>query len=338
MKYLTLLFVFISSLGYSQRDTVPEGTYGVDYNVTDSQGRKQGKWVRVYENGSIYYAGQFKNSQPIGVFNYYYEGAGLMTIATHSDNGITESKSYRKDGSVVSVGKYKDQKKTGEWLLYDEGGKLIGVDDYEEDVLHGKSSVYYKNGQLAEKYSYDKGDRHGPWEEHFMDGKLKGQGDYSNGKLHGPILTYQDPGIKLYEGQLKDGVAVGEWRYYIEDGRLQLRILYDDFGGEIRRKFENGEKEEFFDSGIPKSYYEFRHGKLHGPFEEYYDKGDFVMKEITSLDLSQPLEFKESLENTQLKIEGEYRMGELEGEIIYYNEDGTIEKKEFYESGILVEE
>jgi len=341
MKYCTLLLLFLSSVAVqanAQTDSIPSGEYGKDYNITDSSGKKQGRWMRVYEEGQIYYIGQFENGFPVGEFVYYYPGGEVMTIAKHIDNTTSDAISYRKNGSVVSVGSYKSQKKIGLWKMYDENDVLAAEENYAEDVLDGESKIYYKNGQLAKSMTYSNALLNGPWKEYFQNGSLKGEGTYVYGKQNGQIVAYEAPNIKIYEGELKNDLATGEWRYYLEDGRLKLRILYDDSGAEIRRKFENGEIEEFYDSGIPKSYYEYRHGKIHGPFEEFYNRGDFVRREIISAEPGQAIEFKESLENTQLKMDGEYKMGKLEGEIIYYNEDGTILKKEFYVDGVITEQ
>ena len=340
MKYTTLLLLFLSltvSSVNGQSDSIPSGIYGTDYNVTDNAGKKQGRWMRVYEEGQVYYIGQFKDGTPVGEFVYYYQGGEVMTIATHIDNFTSDAISYRKNGSVVSVGSYTSQKKSGLWMMYDENGVLAAEENYTDDVLDGQSKIYYKNGQLAKNMAYTKAELNGPWKEFFENGSLKGEGTYVYGKQHGQIVAYQAPKIKIYEGELKNDLAVGEWRYYLDDGRLKLKVLYDDLGVEVRRKFENGEIEEFYESGIPKSYYEYKHGKINGPFEEFYNQGDFVRREIIPTESGQAIEFKESLENTQLKKEGEYRMGRLEGEIIYYNEDGTILKKEFYEDGVISE-
>lgn len=337
MKHLTFLFLLVSFHLAAQNDTIPEKVYGVDYNVTDNKGQKQGDWIRVYEDGTTYYTGQFENGEPVGEFRYYYTSGELMTIATHINNQLTETVNFRTDGSIMSKGQYLNQKKHGTWEMYSTKGILAGVTTYKEDVQEGLDEVYYDNGQLAERINYENGVKQGPYEEYFRNGKPKGTGSYANGKLHGEIVSYQSPNVLLYEGQTKDGVAIGEWRYYMEDGRLELRILYDDFGAEVRRKHENGVVEEYYPSGIPKSYYEYKHGKLHGIFEEFYDKGEFVKSEVLSEDRGVDIEFMETLERTQLKKEGEYRMGNLHGEVIYHKENGQIEKTEIYDQGVLID-
>jgi len=336
-KVITATSIIFLSLNLSaQNDSIPAGKYGVDYNITSANGKKSGRWYRVYDDGSLYYTGTFKDGIPEGEFRYYYRSGELMTIATHKDHQTAETVSYRMDGTVVSKGNYLNQKKNGEWLLYNEEGKLTSSESYKADSLSGVSKVYYINGVLAKEMSYDDNHLNGPWKEYFDDGNVKGEGTYLNDQLHGYLINYQSPKVKLYEGELREGLAIGEWKYYLDDGRVKLRILYDDNGVEVRRKFENGEVEEYYDSGIPMSYYEYKHGQLHGPFEEYYNKGDFERREVISTEPGQPIEWKETLVNTQLKREGEYRMGKLHGEVISYNEDGTVLKTEQYDQGELI--
>ena len=41
-------------------------------NMMDSQGRRQGKWVKVDKNNRKVYEGTFKDGLETGVFTYYY--------------------------------------------------------------------------------------------------------------------------------------------------------------------------------------------------------------------------------------------------------------------------
>lgn len=337
MRFITVLFVFFTTFSFAQTDSIPSGKYGVDYCVTDSQGKKQGYWVRVYESGVIYYTGQFKNGQPYGEFSYFYESGELMAMNTHGENDLVENTAYRKTGTVISQGNYLNQKKEGEWWYYDEEGQARALETYKADVLHGKFAVYYYTGQVSEEGMFENGKREGIHREYFITGEKKSESTFVSGLEQGEIQAWDSPNVKLYKGQMQNGVAVGEWRYYLPNGQTEFRILYDDSGNEIKRKFENGEQEEFYDSGILKSYYEYKNGKKHGPFQEFYNKGDFIRKEVMPTQQGEQLEWVETIENTQVKVEGEYRSGNLIGEVIYYQEDGRIEKTEVYELGVLID-
>ena len=43
----------------------PDGQPGDDFNVTDANGFKQGRWIRVYPDGQLYYSGSFLDSKPV---------------------------------------------------------------------------------------------------------------------------------------------------------------------------------------------------------------------------------------------------------------------------------
>ncbi len=337
MRLIAVLFVFFSANTWSQTDSIPDGKHGVDYCVTDGQGKKQGYWVRVYESGSVYYTGQFKNGEPFGEFSYFYENGGLMAVNSHGDDGLVKNTSYRKSGSVISQGDYLNQKKHGKWMYYDEQGIVRALETYKSDVLDGEFKVFYYTGQVSEEGLFENGKREGIHKEYFVSGEIKSEAKFVAGLEQGEIKAWDSPNVKLYKGQMSNGVAVGEWHYYLPNGKIEYRILYDDSGKEIKRKFENGEQEEFYDSGIPKSYFEYKNGKKHGPFQEFYNKGDFVRREVMPEAQGESIERVESLENTQVKVEGEYRNGNLVGEVIYYLENGRIEKTEVYEQGVLIE-
>jgi len=342
MKFFTAIFLLLSSISYAQNDSIPTGKYGVDFCVTDSQGKKQGKWVRVYESGTLYYAGQFVNGKPVGEFRYYYETGELMATNLHKEDGLVENTTFRKTknrikGTVISKGTYSNQKKHGEWLYYDEEGILRALETYKLDVLHGDFIIYYYNGTVSEQGVFEDGNREGIHSEYFHSGELKSQTTFKSGIENGEILAWNAPNVKLYKGQMNNGIAVGEWHFYLSDGRIEYRLLYDDSGVEIRRKYENGEQEEFYNSGIPKAFYEYKNGKKNGPFQEFYNRGDYVQREIMPSEQGEPIEIKQTLENTQVKIEGEYRMGNLHGEVLYFKENGMLEKTEVYEHGELLE-
>ena len=46
-------------------DAWPIGTFGEDYNVADAEGFRHGPWVRVYEDGGLYYVGEFRHGMPV---------------------------------------------------------------------------------------------------------------------------------------------------------------------------------------------------------------------------------------------------------------------------------
>ena len=79
--FLTLLTLLFSENIYAQNN----------YNKTDKQGRRQGKWIEYHSNGQIRYKGQFKNNEPVGEFLYYSENGSLFAKNKNLKNNVTES-------------------------------------------------------------------------------------------------------------------------------------------------------------------------------------------------------------------------------------------------------
>ena len=135
-------------------------------------------------------------------------------------------------------------------------------------------------------------------------------------------------------GNYMAGAQVGDWFYYDENGFPTFSETIKK-GQPLNLKYYNGTFEEKYADDIPKSEITYKNGKRNGPFKEYYDKGKFVIKTKPSQD-GFPEDTERVLEGIQLKIIGTYVDDVYDGLIIYYREDGKIEKKENYQKGKLL--
>ena len=109
------------------------------FNQTDAQGRKIGKWKKVYSNGKIRYQGQFDKNNPQGVFKYYNSNGQLTSVLTYSKDGKSSScKMYYVKGQLRATGYYYNQKKDSTWLYYAEvSQKIIAEENYNKGVKNG---------------------------------------------------------------------------------------------------------------------------------------------------------------------------------------------------------
>src|SRR6056300_447001 len=82
-------------------------------NLTDSSGKKQGKWVKKYESGKTRYTGTFKNDIPVGTFIYYFEreGGKMSEISYRGTTGVGYAKLYHRSGVLQAEGVYNAQVK-----------------------------------------------------------------------------------------------------------------------------------------------------------------------------------------------------------------------------------
>ncbi|MCC6599721.1 MAG: toxin-antitoxin system YwqK family antitoxin [Crocinitomicaceae bacterium] len=345
-----LAFCLVSSFGFSQKPGIvfPEGEAGKDYNRIDAKGKKQGLWIRVFQKSPkvLYYRGQFVNSIPQGKFEFYYETGDLKSIINHvQDSTINDVTFFHPDGKTVMsqgryVGKIIDKKffrqKQGSWKFYDAGGTLRSEENYKDDLLDGTCKYYYENGKLVSVVQYISGVKNGPFTDYFDSGKKQYEGTHLNNDYDGAFKAWNAHGSIEREGKYVKGHTDGNWYYYDASGVPEYTILYK-MGTEIRRKYENGTYTLYYDDGIPKSEYSYDDGKRNGTFKEWFDIGKFVQVPGTKEDLEIGIAYREKLEGTQVKVEGDYLDDHLEGTVTYYLENGRIEKIEVWEDGQLKE-
>ena len=304
-------------------------------NQTDAKGRKQGRWVRTHENGAVRYEGQFKDDVPVGTFTHFGLDGRLTSVVEHAGDGLTSRTiHHHRGGGVMARGKYIGQAKDSVWNYYDEGGTLRKVERYEAGKLHGEQLVYYPNGKLAEREHRVKGVLNGPSTSWFDNGRVKIESTYENGEADGAMTFYFPSGTKEIEGKLVNGSRDGLWYYFNEDGSLQLQMLYEK--GELKKeRKENGVFRDYYDDERPKSEETYRKGKREGPFKEYHNNGQWLVKPMPADPvLGTPPDMQRVLEGQTVKREGRYLNDLLEGEVKEYDEKGKVVKVRKYVAGV----
>lgn len=105
-----------------------------------------------------------------------------------------------------------------------------GSTEKEEYVPPVKEEIikYYANGKMRTKgMTYD-GERHGKWSYYYENGFLWSEGNFFHGKRDGYALLFYDNGRKMVDGEYKENVPVGEWRFYNEQGELVKTVDADE--------------------------------------------------------------------------------------------------------------
>lgn len=339
-----LMMICIIFFGQKPGTVWPEGEPGANYNVLKN-GKKEGVWIRIYPNKNLYYKGQFKGGVPYGKFEFYYETGEMKSEVEHvQDSIINDVINYYPDGRTkMSEGRYIGVKgaegferiKEGEWKLYLKDGTLSAEENYHSGSLNGNCRYYFPNGKICKLVTYQNGLQEGPFMEYYEDGSKKSEGSYHLDEFEGEYSTYFPGGVQETRGHYVKGIKDGLWIFFKTSGRVEMTVKYK-LGEEVGRYYDNGTFMEYYPNGIPKSEYTYEDGKKNGPFTEWYDKGEFVKVPTTQDEMNQGIMFREKLQNTQKKMEGDYLDDHFEGEITWYNEDGRVLKKETWEDGKLV--
>lgn len=335
-----ICFVFMQSAAFAQPGTkMPEGKPGVDFNLLDSKGKKEGLWVQQWKStGNLLYRGQFKAGVPEGTWERYYADGKLMAITRHiQDTTVVDVTFFHPDGKTqMSEGRYLKKKKAGQWKIWDESGILRSDENYQDSLLDGISKYYYDNGKLIKTETYKKGVKDGAFEEYHKNGKKRMQGTYAADAYNGPFKAWFENGLLEREGEYLKGAEHGAWYFYNETGSPKMSVHYSK-GKIIRKVYINGTFKEFWPDDIPMSEYTYEDGKKNGPFTEWYDVGVYAEEPVTDKEhIAMGIVKRQVLKGTQVKVQGDYLDDKLEGEVIYYSEKGKVEKVELWKDGVLV--
>lgn len=337
--------LFSTALSAQPDASIPHGVAGEDFNVTDAEGLKQGHWVKVYQNGTIYYKGAFTNDTPIGTFWFWYDSGEPMREVDHLDgtkhmvathfhtNGKIMSKGHYREGKDPTTGE-PDKLRDGEWEFFGENGLLRSKEHYRLGQKHGAATSYYDSGKLLREEHYSNGKKEGKFIEYFENGRIHALREHANNTFHGETMVYESDGSFIMKGNYVNGKRDGIWIFF-EDGRIRLTTKFDN-GKEVSTRRENGEFIDYYANGIPKASYTYENGKRNGPFTEWHEMGEWVRE---PMDMPAPgggIQFREKLINTQVKCEGDYLDDQPEGAMTWYDVRGKILKIEDYVNGDLV--
>lgn len=316
----------------------PSGLPGVDYNVLDNSGKRHGVWVQQWKDTrNLLYRGQYEHGVPIGVWKRYYPNGDLSAEMTHvQDTAVIDAIMYHTGGKKVSSsGRFEHKKKTGLWKTYDTSGRIIAEENFVDSLFHGTCVYYLESGSIVKKMNYDHGKLNGPVEEYFPSGKLYRVIHYKDDKFHGPYKLFTEDGVEEVTGEYLDDQKHGAWTHREKNGVSKMRILYSH-GAEVRKILDNGTFTEYYPGEIPKSEYRYEYGQKSGPFTEWYNVGRFEQIPASAEDQKIGIVYREKLTGTQIKVQGNYLNDLLEGPVTYYRQNGSIEKIEEYEKGVVV--
>lgn len=200
MKGACLIFLICCvNLGFSQ-------------NKIDSQGRKQGTWVKYHEDGKTpLYQGQFKDDQPYGEFRYYYPNGNVKIILQHETLKRCYAWYYSETNQVVCEGQYVNMRKDSLWKNYSKEGYLLSQEMFKNNQLNGERRIFYIQDQVE-----------------TGEIKLSSIETYKDSLLHGTFTSFLSTGVVVNTGQYEYGKMVDEWKTYHPNGVLASTIKYHE--------------------------------------------------------------------------------------------------------------
>ena len=220
---------------------------------------------------------------------------------------------------ITDIEKYKNGniKKIKYYSNVNNQIKLVGVEKY------------YENGILEEKGQYENGKMIGNWSYYYSNGQVKGTGDYHFG----------DGSILGSLGIPRNG-RHGLWKFWYENGQQQDQLMY-------LKGQKNGQSINWYENGQTRQKGNWKNGQPYGLWVDYYESGEIRIKRNHKVnELSEISVFHE---NGTIYIEGFFYQGifpqysfepegyKQMGSWIFYGNDGSVETKEIYDDGKLIE-
>ncbi|MEW6469698.1 MAG: hypothetical protein AB1458_12275 [Bacteroidota bacterium] len=200
----------------------------------------------------------------------------------------------------------------GEYMFYNETGKLLIKANYKKGVEHGDYIIWDESGDIKEKM-------------HYTEGVL----DYAK-------FTNDDGYIIEWKGEIfKIGSVKNVYTKYgtlietatvLEDFKFQYKLFYE-FGGQLESEFTKGIGEYYY--GSYKTYYQNGNPKVIGQFTDNFQDGVWkYFDEDSSYTTTTYRIYTEKYPNGKLKVKGGQYYSSIKqdwikhGKWIYFKENG----------------
>lgn len=310
-------------------------------NFTDSKGLKQGKWVEKDEQGNIKYEGTFKNDKPIGSFTFYYPSKAIQSKIEYDQNRNSAVAIFFHDnGQKKADGAYLNQQKNGRWVYYNSLGTMISEEQYIQGKKEGLAVNYFPDGKKAALDSFHLDQRQGICIKYYDNGQKRIEANYEEDMTEGRYIEYFMDGKIKAQGKYLDGVKSGTWEYFHESGEKHYKELYTN-GKRTELIKWNGVFEEFYPGEVEilKERVQYKDGKKHGAFVEFYPIGEWKFKTVSADQSGLPGaqdEVVRYFDGEKVKREGSYWQDVLDGEVYLFDEQGNQTQVEKYQKGVKI--
>ncbi len=321
-------------------------------NRLNKVGQKTGVWKEFYlgEDYLVKSEIPYRNGEIDGYVKYYDEKGNLDNIQKFVNGVLVVDPpelaeyelrfDYYPDGSVKTIGSYKDNVAQGVRRDYAQDGTIISAYILHQGRIVGKG-VIDENGQ-----------KQGAWQEYFMTGRLQAEGNYTNNVRTGPWKFYFENGNLEQSGDYdQNGLARGEWRWYFPNKSLRRveRLFEDIHQGEMveyapdssiltKGNYVDDSKEGFWIQNVNgyRTEGEYLDDVREGYWKSFYPNGN-LYSEGNFIDDYQDGVHVWYYENGKIREKGNYTMGLKDGEWRYFDEEGNLIITVIYKSGIEIQ-
>lgn len=242
----------------------------------DEESKRHGAFLEWNEEGKLVVKGQFIRDQRHGIWQGFYPNGKLQYEGMYNDSGLAE----------------------GPWKYFEENGQTERLLEFKNGRYEGVLE-YFKEGRLQARYKVvDMGKF---IEATYFDEKGREIGKFGDPNGNFSLQSYGIDGVKVSEGQYKNGFMDGEWKFFDKYGNLVRRAL-------------------------------FKEGMLQGK-EVHYDALGNIRIETNYVDNEQQGYFRQLYVDGTLSAQGYHQAGKQIGRWEFYHENGKIREAAFFDEG-----
>lgn len=327
-----------------------------------------GDYVEYYSTGQTLLKCQYKNGKKDGYYQKYYKNGSLNMEGWYVDDKEEQLwTSYHPDGSLLDETYYIGGKPNGWIKHYGPGNKIDYTLKIENNLItelkqyDSLGSAYhhlkipYGNGVFARKST----DGDTTFRSEIRCGQLinTGYSYFANSKIESidpkntfgekeKFEAYAIDGALSVEGYYKYGQKNGDWKYYHSNGTVKSERYYERDNLEKTLKY-------FYYNGQLESVCEYTEDEPHGSCRYYdhsgnlqlvklYDKVDGV-KAYIDVKSGDTIQFSDRdkfiitshFPNGKVASKQHYLSGVYDGNVSYYNENGSPTESINYKFGEL---
>ena len=108
-----------------------------------------------------------------------------------------------------------------------------GISYVDGKKFSGKCNVLWQDSILWKTSTYKRGKKIAETSYYIPEGTIEYVGSEKDGKIHGDFTSYYRNGVVSIKGKLDNGLYIGEWLYYDDDGSLNKTLYYNKKGEKI---------------------------------------------------------------------------------------------------------
>ncbi|MBN3583527.1 hypothetical protein JYB64_14095 [Algoriphagus aestuarii] len=359
---------------------ISEGTFknGLrDGQWTSFNTRGQKKVVAEYKDGKLFGPAQvydldgalvsqmiFQDSVLVGQFVEYYGKTGTPDYISPKqvkkegsyDNGMKTGQwvTYHEFGEPAIVEFFKENKREGPYLEYDQEGILTVETTYVNGQLDGDFKRYFYPNRPIEVGKYSNGNKIGVWKRYYPENnRIEAEEQFDNaGRKNGDWKYYYDNGRIARVEKYKNGIAIGTWEEYFPDKSLSKRQSFDlgvpqgeyveyhqsgklSVSGQYTSGMKTGLWKNFFPDGELYSIGEYRNDLQTGNWKYFNKIGILIAEGKFNLGLEEGQWFY-YYDGGQLKSVGSYKLGLEDGIWGLFYDNKKLTQEEFWDSGKLL--